>query len=245
MDLKALLLCRNHHSVRILTEVLDEMDMRQSRCDSAQEAIELLARGDFAGLILDFDLPGAEQVTKLARLAPAAKRPVIFAIIGASTDIGRTIQAGVNFVLYKPLAVDQVARSLRAARGFMRKDRRHSSRQAVSTVVYLLFGKRAAIPALMLDLNEEGLSLQAAEPLPAVPELPVHFLLPGTTTPIEAAAEVIWADDTGRAGMFFTRMNSSAERVLKNWLRRRGKADQHRAATGSKGKKAAAASLRS
>jgi hypothetical protein len=245
MELKALLLCRNQHSLRILAEVLDELDIRQSRCDSAQEAIELLARGDYSGLILDFELAGAEQVTKLARLAPASRRPVIFAMIGASTDIGRTIQAGVNFVLYKPLAVDQVARSLRAARGFMRKDRRHSLRQSVNTVVYLMFGKNAAIPALMLDLNEEGLSLQAAEPFPAVPELPVHFLLPGTTTAIEAWAEVIWADDTGRAGMFFTRMNAAAERVLKNWLRRRAKPDQHRAATGSKSKKAIAAATRS
>src|SRR5437868_732520 len=99
MELKALLLCRNQHSLRILAEVLDELDIRQSRCDSAQEAIELLARGDYSGLILDFELAGAEQVTKLARLAPASRRPVIFAMIGASTDIGRTIQAGVNFVL--------------------------------------------------------------------------------------------------------------------------------------------------
>jgi len=228
MDLKALLMCRNQQSVKILTDILDEMEMDQSRCDSAQEAIELIARGNYSALILDFDLPGAAQVTKLARLAPAGRRPVVFAMIGASTDIGRTIQAGVNFVLYKPLSVDQVARSLRAARGFMRQDRRHSARQNVNTVVYLLFGKKMAIPALMLDLNEEGLSLQAAEPLPAVPEVPVHFLLPGTSNPIEGAAEVIWADDSGRAGMFFTRMGAGAERILKNWLRRRSKAGENR-----------------
>src|SRR5262249_20101338 len=230
MKLKALLMCRNQPSSRMLADILDELDIDQSRGDSAQEAIELLARGQYSARILDFDSPGAAQVTKLARLAPAEKRPGVFAMIAASTDIGRTIQAGENFVLYKPLSLDQVARSLRAARGFMRQDRRHSTRQSVTTVGYLLFGKRLAMPAVMIALNGEGLSLQAAERPPPVEEVPVHFLLPGMTRAIESAAEVIWADDTGRAGMFFTRMSAGSERMLKTWLRRRSKSAQHRIA---------------
>jgi len=221
MELRALLMCRRQQSLRLLSHTLDELEMKQDCCVSAQEAIELLARGSYSALVLDFDLPGALQVAKLARLAPARSRPVTFAMIGSATDVSDAFQAGANFVLYKPLMVDQVLRCLRAARGFMRRDRRRSRRQAVDTVAYLLFGRKLAIPALMLDLNEEGFSVQAVDPLPTVSEIPVHFLLPGTSFPIEGTAEMIWADDSGRAGMFFTRLTAASHKHLHGWCARR------------------------
>ena len=220
MKLKALLTCRNGQSVGPLKTALDEVHIAQDHCDSAQEAIELLARGKYSALVLDFDLPGASQAAKLARVAPAHRRPVVFAMIGAGTDIGSAFQAGANFVLYKPLVYEQVARSVRAAHGFMLQDRRRLPRQTVETVVYLMFGQQLAIPTLMLDLNEEGLSVQAAEPLPPFDRVPVHFRLPGSSHAIEGIAEVVWADDSGRAGMFFSELARSAQRSLSNWLRR-------------------------
>lgn len=220
MKLKALLVCRAGQPLRPLTTALDEVGIAQDHCSSAQEAIELLARGKYSAVVLDFDLPGAAQVAKLARVAPANRRPVVFAMIGALTDIAGTYQAGANFVCYKPLVYEQVARSVRAAHGFMREERRRLPRQKVATVVYLLFGRRLAIPTLMLDLNEEGLSVQAAEPLPAMDRVPLHFLLPGSARVIEGVAEVVWADDAGRAGMFFSQLTTSARRNLREWLKR-------------------------
>ncbi len=210
---------RSQPASQLLAGVLQDSNISSDRCDSAQEAIELLARGNYAALILDFDIPGAPQVAKLARLAPAQSRPVVFAMIGAGADVGGAYEAGANFVLYKPLAEDQVARSVRAARGFMRRDRRKKARHAVQTVVYLLFG-RAAIPTLMVDLSEDGLCIQAAEPLPPIEQVPIHFLLPHSTRAIEGKAEVVWADDSGRAGMFFTQLARETERRLKTWLRK-------------------------
>lgn len=221
MKLKALLVCRQAQPLRPLTAALDEVRIAQNHCSSAQDAIELLARRKYSAVVLDFDLPGTPQVARLARVAPPDRRPVIFAMIGASTDIGGAFQAGANFVLYKPLVYEQVARSVRAAHGFMLEERRRSPRQKVATLVYLLFGRHLAIPTLMLDLNEEGLSLQAAEPLPTMNHVPLHFLLPGSSRVIEAVADVVWADDTGRAGMFFSQLSASAKRSLRDWLKRR------------------------
>jgi PilZ domain-containing protein len=220
MKRKALMMCRSPQALRLLGRLLDQLGMVQDSCFAAQDAIELLARGDYSGLVLDFDLPGSAQVAKLARLAPAQSRPVVFAMIGPSTDIASTYPAGANFVLYKPLELDQISRTLRAARGFLGDDRRRSPRQKMETVVYLRFGSSLAIPALMLDLNEDGLSLQAADPLPAMGQVPVHFLLPGGTRAIEAAAEVVWTDDSGRAGMFFSHLSPAMQRRLRAWLSR-------------------------
>jgi CheY-like chemotaxis protein len=220
MRLNALLMCRDQESLRVLAAALNELAIEQEACLSAPEAMELLVQEHYSALVLDFDLPAAAQVARMARMAPPQRRPVVFAMIGALTGVGATFEAGANFVIYKPLVLEQVTRSLRAGHGFMQPDRRRSLRQALETLVYLQFGI-AALPAIVLDLNEQGLALQAPEPLPAVPDVPLRFVLPGTSNMVEGVGEMIWADDEGRVGMLFSQLTPLSRRCLKNWLNKR------------------------
>jgi len=222
MELNALLMCREHESLSMLVSVLDGFGIDEEVCASEPEAMELLALGYYSALIVDFDVPGAAQVVRMARLAPAKRRPVIFAMIGALTDVGSTFQAGANFVVYKPLVLEQVERSLRAGHVFMRPDRRKSARQKTEAMVYLRFGDVCPVPALVLEISQDGLSVQASEPLPAA-ELPLRFILPGTSYMIEGSGEVTWADDSGRGGIFFSDLSPTARRQLKAWLAKRDK----------------------
>jgi CheY-like chemotaxis protein len=220
MKLKALIMCRNPHTVRVLRDTLEQFRLQQDCCNSAQEAVEMVTRGNYAILIVDFDLPEAAKAAKFARLVPERRRPVIFGMIGASTELEQTLRAGVNFPLYKPLQSEQLTHSIRAAYGFVQQDRRRAPRYPVETVVYLLFGRRIAIPTLMVNLSEEGFCVQAAEPLPTFEKVDVHFLLPGSGRAIEGAAELVWTDNTGRAGMFLSEMTIATQRFLRNWLAR-------------------------
>jgi CheY-like chemotaxis protein len=219
MELNALLMCREHESLRMLVGALDEFGIDEEVCGSEPEAMQLLALGYYSALVVDFDLPGAAQVV---HMAPAKRRPFVFALIGALTDVGSTFQAGANFVLYKPLVSEQMERSLRAGQAFMRPDRRKSQRQKMESLVYLRFGDVCPVPALVLEISEDGLSVQASEPLPAA-ELPLRFILPGTSCMIEGSGEVTWADDTGRGGIFFSHLSPSSRRQLKTWLAKRDK----------------------
>jgi len=233
MELNALLMCREHESLRMLVGALDELGIDEEVCTSEPEAMQLLALGYYSALVVDFDLPGAAQVVHMARLAPVKRRPVVFALIGERTDIGSTFQAGANFVLYKPLVREQMERSLRAGQAFMRPDRRKSRRQKTESLVYLRFGNVCPVPALVLEISADGLSVQASEPLPAA-ELPLRFILPGTSHMIEGSGEVTWADDTGRGGIFFTQLGPSARRQLKAWLTKRDKKRPSRARTAAR-----------
>jgi CheY-like chemotaxis protein len=219
MKLNALLMCRDHDALQLLVSALDELALDEEVCVSEEEALELLALQHYSALLVDFDLPGASQVVHMARLAPSPRRPVIFAVIDAVTDVGSAFQAGANFVLYKPLVQDQVLRSLRAGRVFMRPDRRRSQRHQTESLVYLRFGDVCPVPALVTEISEDGLSVQASEPMPVF-ELPLRFILPGTSYLIEGTGEVTWADDTGRAGIFFSQLTSEARRQLRSWMRK-------------------------
>jgi hypothetical protein len=221
MKLNALIMSRDQPSLRILAAVLDVLEIEHQTCLSSAEAVELLVQGHHSALLLDFDLPGAGQVARMARMASAQRRPVVFAMVSAFTPVGGAFQSGVNFVLYKPLVCEQVMRSLRAGQGFMKPNPRHSPRHPLETLVYLQFGV-AALPAIVLDLSEQGLALQAPEPLPPVQNVPLRFVLPGTSQLIEATGEVIWADDGGRAGVFFSGLAPASRSHLRSWLAKRG-----------------------
>jgi CheY-like chemotaxis protein len=220
MKLNALLMCREVEALRMLVAGLDELDIEEEACVTAPEAMELLAQGFYSALIVDFDLPGAATVAHMARLAPAKRRPVVVAMISPQTDIAGAYQAGANFIVYKPLVHEQMMRALRAGRGFMQPDRRRSSREKVESMVYLRFGDVCPLPALVQEVSEDGLSVQAAEPLPAI-EVPIRFILPGTVHMIEGTGDVVWADETGRAGILFHELNADSRRQLRDWLRNR------------------------
>jgi hypothetical protein len=221
MLFNALCMCRDDRSLHVLRAALGELGVQEELLSSAADALEALAQARYSALLLDFDLPGAAMVARVARLGAADNRPVTFAMIGRLTEMADTFRAGANFVLYKPLVFQQIMRSLRAGRGFMRPDRRRSRRRKLETLVYLQFGI-AALPAIVLDLNQDGLSLQAPEPLPPVQHVPLRFVLPGTTRLIEGDGEVTWADDNGRAGMLFKKLTAASRKGLKQWLATRG-----------------------
>src|SRR5580692_9705674 len=158
MKLHALLVSQDRPSLRVLEALLEVLQIEHQTCQSAGEAVELMVHGHHWALMLDFDLPGAGQVARMARMASAQRRPVVFAMVSAFTPVGGAFQSGVNFVLYKPLAFEQVARSLRAGQEFMRSNPRRSARHSLETLVYLQIGT-AALPAIVLDLSEQGLAL--------------------------------------------------------------------------------------
>jgi CheY-like chemotaxis protein len=222
MKLNALLMCRDRDSLRLLVGALDELAIDEEVCVSEEEAMELLALGHYSALVVDFDLPGASQVARMARLSPMPRRPVIFAMIDAVTDVASTFRAGANFVLYKPLVADRVLRSLRAGRVFMLPDRRRSTRHQTESLVYLRFGDVCPVPALVTAISQDGLSVLASEPLP-VYELPLRFILPGTNYLIEGTGEVTWADDSGHAGIFFSHLTAAARRQLSAWTGKKDK----------------------
>jgi CheY-like chemotaxis protein len=221
MRLNALLMSRDEMSLHMLVAGLDQLGIEEEVCASAPEAMELLALGFYSALVVDFDEPGAAQVARMARLSPSQRRPVVLAMINAQTEVASSYEAGANFVLYKPLEEEQILRSLCAGRVFMQPDRRQSARQGTAAMVYLRFGCVCPVPALVLEVSEDGISVQASEPLPAL-DTPLRFLLPGMAHLIEGTGEVIWADDTGRAGILFTELSPESRHQLKAWLGKRG-----------------------
>ena len=238
----AAVFCNHAPSLRILRTALDEAGIDYLLCRSQQQALELTLGGQCALLIADFALPEAGELVRLAALLPPPQKPVVLAVAEEYPGTGEAFQSGANRILYSPLVSTQVRDALqeilenvrkRAHRdgrktsfakstkfaSLTRKDRRSAARTGIKSLVYLEL-ETGTIPAIGVDVSEQGLAVQAPEPIPARVRMPFRCLLPGTGHTLRGLADVIWTDDQGRAGMFFSHLPPSSRKLLKHWLAR-------------------------
>src|SRR5271169_2639141 len=220
MKLNSLLISRDPASLSCLTTAFAKLDIEAEVCSSSAQATELLMKCPYSVIVLDFDEPGAAQIAQMVRLAREERPALVVALVTQVGPVSGAFQAGVKFVLYKPLKARDVAQSLWDAKQFMRGDRRRSPRDNVKALVHLQLAG-TTLPAWLRDLSEQGLALQAPEPLSRAKSVPLRFLLPGTAQTVHAIGEVIWADENGRAGLFFSRLTPSSQKYLRNWFARR------------------------
>jgi len=226
MRKSAAVLCQDKRSLDVLAATLDRLGVDLRSCRSNQEALELVMAGECSTLIVDFDLPGAEETIRMATLLPPAQKPNLLAVASrAWPGTGQAFQSGASRILYRPLQADLVKDALKAGEKRF-ANRRKSTRYEVKTIVYLELG-HGTLAGVSIDIGEQGLAIQASEPVPINADIPFRCVLPGTHLTLSGHADVIWASDQGRAGLFFSKLAPAARKHLKQWLSKRGNNSKH------------------
>jgi len=223
MRQSAAVLCHDDRSLRTLEGTLQELGITLMNCPSERQALESIMTGNCSTLIVDFDLPGARELMRMADLLPATQKPNLLAVSSrAWPGTGEAFQSGAGRILYKPLDAELAKESLKPTKKSGKANHRRSARYEVKTLVYLEL-EGGTVPALTIDIGEHGLAVQATDPLPMSSNLSFRCLLPGTNVTLHGHADVIWASDQGRAGLFFSKLAPAARKHLKNWLHKRSK----------------------
>jgi CheY-like chemotaxis protein len=221
MRQSAAVLCQDKRSLETLRSTLEDLDLELVKSRSGQEALELVMTGCCSILIVDFDLPGAEEVIRMAALLPPIQKPELLAVASrAWPGTGQAFQSGANRILYRPLEAEQIKDALRSGKKSRKPSRRKSARYELKTLVYLDL-ESGMLPGVSIDIGEHGLAVQATEPVPMSSNLPFRCVLPGTDITLEGHVDVMWASDQGRAGLFFSKLTPAARKHLKHWLHKR------------------------
>ena len=220
MRQSAAVICQDKRSLQTLGTTLEELGIELVNCPSGQAALELVMAGRASTLIVDFDLPGAEEVIRMATLLPPGQQPALLAVASrAWPGTGQAFQSGASRILYRPLEAEQLKEALKADKK-TRKTTRKSARYEVKTLVYLDL-ESGTLPGVSIDIGDHGLAVQATEPVPMSSNLAFRCLLPGTDITLQGHADVMWASDQGRAGLFFSKLSPAARKHLKQWLNKR------------------------
>jgi FixJ family two-component response regulator len=224
MRQSAAVLCHDKKSLQTLRTSLEDLGIELVLCRSNQEAVEFVMAGGCTALIVDFDLEGAEEAIRMANLLPASQKPALIAVASrAWPGTGQAFHSGANRILYRPLESELVRDALKATRK-PKSNRRKSARYDAKTLVYLELDGRT-IAGVSIDIGEQGLALQATEPVPMSSNIEFRCVLPGTDQSVHGHADVIWAGDHGRAGLFFSKLSPAARKQLKHWLVKRHQRD--------------------
>ena len=98
-----------------LEATLEDLGIELVSCPSGQEALELVHGRRCSTLIVDFDLPGAEEVIRMAALLPPAQKPALLAVASrAWPGTGQAFQSGASRILYRPLEQELVKDALKS-----------------------------------------------------------------------------------------------------------------------------------
>jgi len=221
MRQSAAVICHDKRSLETLGATLEDLGFELMKCQTGPQALELVMAGRCSTLIVDFDLPGAEEGIRVAAMLPPGQKPALLAVASrAWPGTGQAFHSGANRILYRPLESEQLKDALKTDAKKKKISRRKSERYEVKTLVYLDL-ESGTLSGVSIDIGEHGLAIQATEPVPMNSNLAFRCVLPGTDITLQGHADVMWASDQGRAGLFFSKLSSTARKHLKQWLGKR------------------------
>ena len=219
MLFKALVVCADSDAAEVLRRVLKELDIDPEFVEPTH-APRFIADERYDLVVADCqDRPVALELLKKVRSSTRNNSSLIVAILQTGEEVKQLFAVGTNFVLYKPISLDRARGSLRSARSLVRHERRGTGRVPLNTPTGIACAGAENIPAILLDLSEEGTGIECSRDLPPNGRVYFQFVLPGNTDPVRLSGEIAWQDSRGRMGLRFTDVPQVSARLLKTWLR--------------------------
>lgn len=220
MTLSSLLVCVDEADARVLGKVLEELDIRFESCPNLARAGMRLAQQRFDAVILDCasqaDATELLRQTRVSRLNDSALAVVV---VQDQEGVHEMFSLGVNFVLYKPVSAERASSSLRAARAVMRKEKRRSARAPVHARATVDYANVEQEKATLIDLADEGMSVQFGKKLPPTSKVYFQFQLPDQASSVRLSGQVLWQEWNGRAGIQFVDVPKFSRRLLTDFLK--------------------------
>jgi CheY-like chemotaxis protein len=219
MLFKALVVCAEGEAAEVLRRVLKELDIDPEFVEPTQ-APRFIADERYDIVVVDCqNRPVALELLKKVRSSTRNNSSLVVAILQTGDDVKQLFAVGTNFVLYTPISLDRARSSLQSARSLVRHERRSADRVPLNTPTGLACAGAENIPAILLDLSEEGTGIECGKDLPPNGRVYFQFVLPGNTDPVRLSGEIAWRDSRGRMGLRFTDVPQVSARLLKTWLR--------------------------
>jgi hypothetical protein len=219
--LRSLLLSPDENTIRVMGRIFKELDVEVEHFSEPTAAIADAAKTRYDAIVLDDTVSHCHTLLAKILELPSCNKSVRILLAEPHAAMHSIFKSGTQIVLYKPLSVDRVRHGLRAVRNLMARDRRRGIKR-VSTIIQarMSVGKMAMRDVLITDLSDSGAAITYEEGnLSTAGKLRLDFALTEDTDIIQAAAELVWQDSQGSAGLRFIDMASSGRKRLAQWLK--------------------------
>jgi CheY-like chemotaxis protein len=219
MALTSLVVCADAKAVQVLRRILSDLGIGAEHCGDSHAAAARVRSEPFDAVLVDCqDQHAALELISSTRTTKANKNSLIIGIVDSRDQVRDVFARGANFIVYKPISVERAGGSLRAARSLMRREKRGKERVPLHAQASIDYANTENVPAILLDLSEDGLALQSERKLPPRCKVYFQFNLPGNVPVVRLSGEVVWQDASGRVGIRFADVPQTSRRVLSQWI---------------------------
>ena len=220
MNLTSLVISSDDRAVRLLRNVLGELEIDVEHCADHVSAAKELAQRSFGAVIIDCKDERSFGLLQSVRSGQHNSKSMAIAIVEARTNLQAAFKLGANFVVFKPISTEKAKSSFRAARALMKRERRRSVRLQVNIAGYFRFQNGEGEQVSISSLSEGGMAVRlGGAPGKKTGPIKFSFALPDTTTVIEATGTIAWQDSRNHAGIQFAAFPDASHQSLKEWLR--------------------------
>ncbi len=215
----ALIASEDAIAMRLLVEALEELALSVEVCTKVLAASDRVKRRKLEVVVIDFAL--GDQATFFlgqVRGSLSNRTAVIFAITNSSEETARALKSGAGFALERPLTIESIRHTLKAAYRLIVRERRRYFRYQISVPAaisnkgaHVIFGKT-------VNVSERGMAVSTSTPLMPGTEVTAQFTLPVPNVSIKAECRVCWTNDKGETGLSFLFLPSDLGSQLQAWL---------------------------
>ncbi len=219
----ALLVSEDPLSLDSLGKAFEDHGVALHLVRSAAEVECLVRSSRFDLIVCDYDTPGIPELSCLGR---ETRWRGISMVIARGTAIRALSGKKVHFTLNKPATADMLIKGLKAAYSTMARQRfaayRHTvALKPVAGTLLHRGSQRALGPAIISDISQTGLCLNAPEPLPQDGLISVNFPLPESNQHVHVLGTIVWSSPTGRTGIKFNHISAQQQKLLQDRLKAR------------------------
>ncbi len=121
----SLLMCRDPETIEQVTHAMENFAIATEVCFDLTSARQVLNTRKFDLVTVDFDLGGkASCLLGEMRISPSNRTAPAFAIVRDQSELSFAHNSGTNFVVYRPLTLQSLNRTLTAGYGLIVRERR-------------------------------------------------------------------------------------------------------------------------
>lgn len=211
-----LIVCRDPRMQTALIQAIHSSGGTASLASDTASALAYVTGRKLDGIFLDTRVEGGLSLVGSIRRGNSNRFSAVFACAGEDEDINRLLNAGVNFVVHRPVDQVEIATVLRNAGSMMAAERQRYLRHALSLPVILRTAEREQ-RAMTCNISRGGMAVQCRQSLNPGSALQFELELPSLKA-VRGRGEVAWSRPDGVMGIRFYLMGEEVRTTLWQWM---------------------------
>jgi CheY-like chemotaxis protein len=178
----------------LISEVLSSAELKACSLTNSTVAAHQLGRQKFDAVFLDARMPSPDglELTRQMRKSGLNKKSLVIMITGDKEPqfLRRAFEAGVNFVLFKPVDRQALLRLLRVTQGAIDREKQRFVRVGLQRRVSMKYGQEH-VHGTTVDMSSNGMLVKASEQIPVGTVVQILLELDREKPPLRGSARVV------------------------------------------------------